>query len=76
MEEASRTPLTARQKRVLTVALAVHAVVVAVTLRDLRRRPAVLVRGPKWIWGVVATANTTGSGAYWLIGRRRQPRPA
>ncbi len=69
-----RPPLTEKQKRILAVALVVHAVVVVFTLRDLRRRPAAAVRGPKWIWGLVATLNTSGSAAYWLVGRRRDGR--
>jgi len=67
-----RAPLTDQQKRILAVALVVHAVVVMLTLRDLRRRPAGAVRGPKWLWGVAATLNTSGSAAYWLFGRRRR----
>jgi hypothetical protein len=48
-----------------------HVVVTALTWRDLRRRPAAEIRGNKNIWRAVSAANTTGSGAYWLIGRRR-----
>ena len=66
-----RPPLTEQQKRILGVAIVVHALVVLVTLRDLRRRPAAAVRGPKWVWGMAATLNTSGSVAYWLVGRRR-----
>jgi len=68
---AGRPPLTEQQKRILGVAIVVHALVVLVTLRDLRRRPAAAVRGPKWVWGMAATLNTSGSVAYWLVGRRR-----
>ena len=63
--------LTERQKKVLGVALLVHLVVAMVTLRDLRRRPPVAVRGPKRLWRLWVAANTTGSVAYWLFGRRR-----
>jgi hypothetical protein len=41
------------------------------TLRDLSRRPADRVRGPKWLWRILGTANTAGSATYWLAGRRR-----
>jgi len=63
--------LNARQKRVLLVVLVVHVIVARFTLRDLRRRPAAAVRGPKRLWRVWATLNTTGSLAYWLVGRRK-----
>ena len=67
-------PLTEQQKRILGVALAAHVLMAALTLRDLRRRPAAGVRGPRWVWGVAATANTLGSLSYWLFGRRRARR--
>ena len=71
---APRGPLTEQQKRLLGVALVVHVLVVVATLRDLRRRPAAGIRGPKWAWGVAATLNTSGSAAYWIFGRRRTTR--
>jgi hypothetical protein len=63
--------LNAQQKKVLIAVLVVHVIVARFTLRDLRRRPASAVRGPKRLWRVWATLNTTGSIAYWLVGRRR-----
>jgi hypothetical protein len=63
--------LNAQQKKVLIAVLVVHVIVARFTLRDLRRRPASAVRGPKRLWRVWATLNTTGSVAYWLVGRRR-----
>jgi hypothetical protein len=65
--------LTSQQKKILAVALVVHAIVATFTWRDLRRRPAAAVRGPKLLWGVWATLNTSGSLAYWLFGRRHTP---
>ncbi len=38
---------------------------------DLRSRPDNAVRGNKRMWKVWSTMNTTGSVAYWLIGRKR-----
>jgi hypothetical protein len=63
--------LTDRQKKIFAVALVVHLVVATLTLRDLRRRPPTAVRGPKRLWRLWVTMNTTGSVAYWLFGRRR-----
>ena len=53
--------------------LVVHVILARLTLRDLRGRPESTVRGPKLLWRVWATMNTTGSLAYWLVGRRREP---
>jgi hypothetical protein len=63
--------LQAQQKKLLLAALILHLILTRFTLRDLRRRPAVAVRGPKRLWRVWAALNTTGSLAYWLVGRRR-----
>jgi len=64
--------LTDQQKKILALVLVVHVIVAMLTLRDLRRRPAAAVRGPKRLWRVWVTTNTTGTVAYWLFGRRRQ----
>jgi hypothetical protein len=63
--------LTRSQARIVAAAVAVQLVIAALTLRDLSRRPADRVRGPKWLWRILGTANTSGSAAYWLLGRRR-----
>jgi hypothetical protein len=70
-----RFDLNDRQKRLLLVVLVVHVIVARFTLRDLRRRPESAVRGPKRLWRVWATRNTTGSLAYWTFGRRRGTTP-
>jgi hypothetical protein len=73
--EGRRGPfdLNSQQKLILVVVLIVHVILARFTLRDLRRRPVSAVRGPKRLWRVWATTNTTGSLAYWLVGRRREP---
>jgi hypothetical protein len=63
--------LTQKQARIMAVAVAAQLAVGALTLRDISRRPAQKVRGPKWLWRIVGTANTGGSAAYWVLGRRR-----
>jgi hypothetical protein len=65
--------MTDKQKRTLVVALIIHVIVLNLTWRDLRRRPASAVRGNKRIWRLASMANTSGSVAYWLFGRRRMP---
>ena len=49
----------------------------AAMLRDLRRRPAEQIRGPRLLWGATALVNTAGLAqvAYFLIGRRRSTEP-
>jgi hypothetical protein len=47
-----------------------EAVVTTVALRDLVRRPAVLVRGPKRLWGAALFVQPIGSPLYLLVGRR------
>ena len=64
--------LNDRQKRILVLVLVVHVILARLTLRDLRGRPVSAVRGPKRLWRVWATMNTTGSLAYRLVGRRRE----
>jgi hypothetical protein len=46
-------------------------VVTAVALRDLLRRPAAQVRGPKPLWAVGLFVQPVGSPLYLLCGRRR-----
>jgi len=65
--------LNGQQRLILVVVLIVHVTLARFTLRDLRQRPASAVRGPKRLWRVWATTNTTGSLAYWLVGRRPEP---
>ena len=66
--------LTDQQKRILLVVLVAHLILAKVTWLDLRRRPAAAVRGPKRLWRTWSLLNTTGSMAYWTVGRRRSAR--
>ena len=59
------------RSRVAIVALGLAEVVVtSVALRDLVRRPAGLVRGPKALWAPVLFVQPVGSPLYLLAGRR------
>jgi Na+/melibiose symporter-like transporter len=62
--------MTPRQRRVLVIALIVHVIVMTLTWRDLRKRPDEAVRGKKRVWQVASAMNTSGSVAYWLLGRK------
>ena len=57
-------------KWAIAAVLAVHVAVTASTWRDLSRRTPEQVRGSKRFWRVVSGANTVGSGAYYLVGRK------
>jgi hypothetical protein len=65
--------MTEKQKRILSVALVVHLIILTLTWRDLSKRPAAAVRGKKGMWRVASLLNTSGSVTYWLFGRRRVP---
>lgn len=51
--------------------LAFEVVLIAFTQRDIQRRPAERIRGPKLLWRAVATQNVIGPAAYFGFGRRR-----
>ena len=65
--------MTEKQRRILSVALVIHVIMLSLTWRDLSRRPAAGVRGKKRMWRLASLLNTSGSVTYWLFGRRRLP---
>jgi hypothetical protein len=50
--------------------LAFELVLIVAVERDIQRRPAERVRGPKLLWRAAATQNVIGSAAYLALGRR------
>jgi hypothetical protein len=56
--------------KALLLYLPFHFAVVAVTWRDISRRPPERVRGSKRLWRSASAVNTLGALAYWLGGRR------
>lgn len=58
-------------RRAVWALLGVELVVIAAVERDIARRPAGRIRGPKLLWRVVATQNLIGPLAYLSLGRRR-----
>jgi hypothetical protein len=58
-------------RRAVWVLLAVELVLIAAAERDIQRRPADRIRGPKLLWRVVATQNVIGPAVYLGLGRRR-----
>jgi hypothetical protein len=65
--------LTGRQRAMVITRGTVQIGLLAAALKDLRRRPADAVRGPKVVWVVVSGVNYLGLGplAYFAFGRRR-----
>lgn len=52
----------------LATALDVSAKIAA--LRDIAKRPAEQIRGPKWAWALTQAVNGVGPVAYFALGRR------
>ena len=66
--------LTPRQRQAMVVRSALQVGLLAAALKDLRRRPASQIRGPKPLWAAISFANYLGTGPiiYFLLGQRRQ----
>ncbi len=62
--------LSPAARRAVWVLLAFEVVLIGVTQRDIQRRPADRIRGPKLLWRAVATQNVIGPAAYYGFGRR------
>lgn len=61
------------QRRMVVVGAVIQVTLQLLALRDLRRRPKELVRGPKWAWVPATSVNFAGPIAYFVLGRRRTP---
>jgi hypothetical protein len=62
--------LSAGQRAGIVAAGAAELVLTAVSVRDLARRPAKQVRGPKWLWMLMMPVQPMGPISYLLLGRR------
>jgi hypothetical protein len=63
--------LSPAAQRALWAFVALELVLIAVAERDIQRRPATNIRGPKLLWRVLATQNVVGPAAYFSLGRKR-----
>lgn len=63
--------MTSAQKKLVVVAGVAEVVVTAWCVKDLRQRPAELVRGPKLLWGPALSVQPIGPIAYLAWGRKR-----
>ncbi|WP_181310448.1 PLD nuclease N-terminal domain-containing protein [Nocardioides campestrisoli] len=71
MAKKSWSDLSPTQRKVVVVAGVVETVLSAWALRDLKRRPASAVRGPKALWLPALAVQPVGPIAYLAVGRRR-----
>jgi hypothetical protein len=62
--------LSPAAQRALWVLLAVEVVLITAAQRDIQRRPADEIRGPKLLWRLIATQNVVGPAVYFGFGRR------
>lgn len=70
MAKKKWSDLSTAQQCAIVVGGAVELVLTAVVLRDLVRRPAAEVRGPKAVWAVAQVVQPFGPLAYLAFGRR------
>jgi hypothetical protein len=59
-------------RRAVWALLAFEAVLITAAERDIQRRPADRIRGPKLLWRVLATQNVIGPAVYYWLARRRE----
>lgn len=53
------------------IAFFVELVLIIAAERDIHRRPAEEIRGPKVLWRAIAMQNVVGPAAYFTLGRKR-----
>ncbi len=63
--------LSGGQKLRVAVTAAVQIALQTAALRDLKKRPAALVNGPKPAWFAASFINFIGPVAYFVFGRKR-----
>jgi len=66
----SWSDLSRTQRRLIMAAGGAEAVLTAAALRDLARRPASRVRGPRALWLLSFAVQPVGPLAYVALGRR------
>ncbi|GAB3282334.1 hypothetical protein GCM10027449_24230 [Sinomonas notoginsengisoli] len=65
--------LSGGQRVGVVITGAIQITLQALALRDLAKRPAEQVNGPKFAWAGATFINTIGPIAYFLLGRRAAP---
>jgi hypothetical protein len=62
--------LSPAARRATWVLLALETVLIVAAERDIQRRPANRIRGPKLVWRAIATQNFIGPAAYYGLARK------
>ena len=57
--------------RVVVALVTAQAVAGPLTVRDISRREAEQVRGPRLLWKLWGGTNLLGAALYWTVGRKR-----
>jgi hypothetical protein len=63
--------LSSDQQTKIVVGSIIEIVLTTAAFIDVARRPADLVRGPKWAWVAGAFVQPVGPVAYFALGRRK-----
>lgn len=71
MAKKSWSDMTPVQKKVVVVAGIAEVALTTWCVRDLKHRPATLVRGPKALWAPALSVQPVGPIAYLVWGRKR-----
>lgn len=71
MAKKSWSEMTPTQKNLVVVTGIAEVALTIWCLRDLKQRPAELVRGPKVLWGPAMSVQPVGPIAYLVWGRKR-----
>jgi hypothetical protein len=71
MAKKTWSDMTPTQKKIVVVTGIAEVAVTAWCAKDLRHRPAALVRGPKLLWGPALSVQPFGPIAYLVWGRKR-----
>jgi hypothetical protein len=63
--------LSTWQRLTVIATIIIQITLLIAALRDIRRRPAAEIRGPKALWTAIAFINYIGPIAYFIYGRRK-----
>lgn len=74
-DRARFTRLPARSRATIIAGATLQLGLQTAALRDLKKRPAAQVRGPKPAWVAASFVNYVGPIAYFAIGRRGTAEP-
>ena len=63
--------LSSGAKALIVVGSIIELTLTAFALKDLRSRSSDQVRGPKWLWRLLAFVQPVGPVSYLVLGRKR-----